>query len=135
MPVTLRLCLAVVSATLLLVLPALAFQWPLSEEAIRDAYFIGQRHDGTYPRILNKYLKRLPPPKTGPYISSITFLTPYIQAVEYSDSAIGIYSAQRALQDHRGHREFVEIFVDIQLTDSYGPLIVPPETTRSQRFS
>lgn len=110
----------------------MAFQWPLSDEAIRDAYFIGQRHDGTYPRILNKYLKRLPPPKTGPYISSITFLTPYIQAVEYSDSVIGNYSAQQALQDHRGHREFVEIFVDIQLTDSYGPLIVPPETTHSR---
>jgi hypothetical protein len=132
MPVTLRLCLAVLTATLLLVSTALAFQWPLSEEAIRDAYFIGQRHDGTYPRILNKYLKRLPPPKTGPYISSVTFLTPYVQVVEYSDSVIGNYSAQQALRDQRGRGEFVEIFVDIQLTDSYGPLMVPPKTTRSR---
>jgi hypothetical protein len=132
MPMTLRPCLAVVTATLLFAASASAYQWPLSDEAVRDAYFIGQRHDGTYPRILDKYIKRLPPPKSGPDISSVTFLTPYIQAVEYSDSVIGNYSAQQALQDHRGRDEFVEILVDIQLTDSYGPLIAPPDTTRAR---
>jgi hypothetical protein len=109
-----------------------AFDTPLSDQAVREAYFLGQRHDGTYPNILGAYIKHLSSPKSGPYISSVTFLTPFIQLVEYSDSFIGNYSAQQALLDHRGHEEFVEIFVDIQLTDSYGPLIVPPATTRSR---
>src|SRR5467141_4279303 len=107
-------------------LPASAFDVPLSDEAVRDAYFLGQRHDGTFPAILGKYVRNLPLPKSGPYISSVTFLTPFIQLVEHSDAYIGNYSAQKALLDHRGQEEFVLIFVEIQLTDSYGRLIPPP---------
>src|SRR5229473_5319202 len=113
-------------------LPASPFYTPLSDQAIREAYFLGQRHDRTYPSILGKYIKNLPPPKSGPQISSITFLTPFIQLVEYSDGYIGNYSAQKALLDHRGQEEFVLIFVEIQLTDSYGRLIPPPANWRSR---
>src|SRR5260221_14713159 len=116
-------------------LPASPFYTPLSDQAIREAYFLGQRHDGTYPSILGKYIKNLPPPKSGPYISSVTFLTPFIQLVEYSDGYIGNYSAQKALHDHRGQEEFVLIFVEIQLTDSYGRLIPPPPNIRIDRKS
>src|SRR5260370_13890084 len=107
-------------------LPASPFYTPLSDQAIREAYFLGQRHDGTYPSILGKYIKNLPSPKSGPYISSVTFLTPFIQLVEYSDEYIGNYSAQKALRDHRVQEEFVLIFVEIQLTDSSVRLILPP---------
>src|SRR5216683_5766274 len=101
-------------------LPAYPFYTPLSDEAIREAYFLGQRHDGTFPAILGKYVRNLPLPKSGPYISSVTFLTPFIQLVEHSDAYIGNYSAQKALLEHRGQEEFVLIFVAIQLTDTYG---------------
>src|SRR4029077_13613160 len=107
-------------------LTASSFDTPLSDEAVRETYFLGQRHDGTFPSILSKYIKNLPPPKSGPYISSVTFLTPFIQLVEYSDGYIGNYSAQKALHDHRGQEEFVLIFIEIQLTDSYSRLIAPP---------
>jgi hypothetical protein len=107
-------------------LPALPLNTPLSDQAIREAYFLGQRHDGTFPSILGKYIKNLRPPKSGPYISSVTLLTPFIQLVEYSDGYIGNCSAQKALHDHRGQEEFVLIFVEIQLTDSYGRLVPPP---------
>ena len=127
-----RSLLATFLAALLVAMPTAAFQSPLSEESIRDAYFLGQRHDGTFPSILGKYVKLLPSPKSGPHISSITFLTPFIQLVEYSDGYIGNYSAQKALLDHRGQEEFVLIFVQIQLTDSYGRLIPPPANWRSR---
>jgi hypothetical protein len=107
-------------------LPATPFQTPLSEESVRDAYFLGQRNDGTYPSILSKYIKNPAPPKSGPYISSITLKTPFVQLMEYSDAYIGNYSAQKALLDHHGKEEFVLVFVEIQLTDSYGRLIPPP---------
>ncbi len=127
-----RSLLATFLAALLVVMPTAAFQSPLSDESIRDGYFLGQRHDGTFPSILGKYIKLLPLPKSGPQISSITFLTPFIQLVEYSDGYIGNYSAQKALLDHRGQEEFVLIFVEIQLTDSYGRLIPPPANWRSR---
>ena len=115
---------AVLLSALFLSSPSLAFNTPLSDEAIRQAYFLGQRHDGSYPRLLEKYIKLLPPPQTGPYISSVSFHTPFIQAVARSDAYIGNYSAQQAELDHRAKgKETVQIFVDIELTVSYGPLI------------
>ena len=64
---------AVLVSGLLLAPPSLAFLMPLPDQAVREAYFLGQRHDGTYPRLLQKYTKFLPPPKTGPYMSFIAF--------------------------------------------------------------
>lgn len=122
--------------TLLLIfsvsLPASPVNTPLSDEAVRDAYFIGQRHDGTYPGILSNYIKNLPRPKFGPHISSITLKTPFIQLVEYSDHFIGNYNAQQALLDHRDQQEFILIFIAIQLTDTYGRLMPPPPNWRSR---
>jgi len=59
-------------------LPASAINTPLSDEAVREAYFLGQRHDGSYPSLMGNYIKRPPAPKSGPHIFSITFLTPFI---------------------------------------------------------
>lgn len=71
---------------------------------------------------LNKYTKLLAPPKTGPHISAISFLTPFALLVQYS-SQQSDYSAQRAALDHKAHDENVEIQVEIQLTG-------PPTTIR-----
>jgi hypothetical protein len=123
---------SVLAAAWLLTPSSFAFDNPLSDQAVREAYFLGQRHDGTFPSILGRYTKRLPPPKSGPYISSVTFLTPFVQLVEHSDSYVGNYSAQQAALDHRGQLEFVKILVDIQLTDSYGQFISSPAASRSR---
>jgi hypothetical protein len=112
-------------------LPASPFDTPLSDEAVRETYFLGQRHDGTFPSILSRYIKNLPPPKSGPYISSVTFLTPFIQLVAYSDGYIGNYSAQQAALDHRSQREFVHIVVAIQLTSTYGAFLATEAGSRS----
>ena len=109
-------------------LPASPFDTPLSDEAVREAYFLGQRHDASF---LGNYIKFLPRPKTGPHISSVTFLTPFAQLAQISSSYVGSYSAQRALLDHRGLQESVKITVEIYLTNSYGAMIPNPESSRS----
>lgn len=130
---SLRSCLAVFAASLLFVPLSSAFQSPLSEELVREAYFLGQRHDGTYGRLLGKYMKSLPAPRTGPYISSIAFNTPFLQMVAYADKYVGNYSAQQAQIDYRKKgEEFVEVTVEIQLTESYGQMIVVPANTGSK---
>ncbi len=103
---------SVVAAVLLLTPYSFAFDTPLSDQAVREAYFLGQRRDETMATLLNKYTKPLPPPKTGPYVTSITFLTPFALLVQHST-------------------EFVRIMVQIQLTDSYGAYIVRPTGPRS----
>jgi len=130
MPSFARPCLALLTGALLVVPSSFGFNTPLSEQAVREAYFLGQRRDESMYAFLNKYTKLLPPPKTGPHISAVSFLTPFALLVQYS-SRQSDYSAQRAALDHKGHDEVVEIQVDIQLTQSYGAMIATPTHSRS----
>jgi hypothetical protein len=108
-----------------------AFDTPLSDQAVREAYFLGQRHDETMAALLNKYTKFLPAPKTGPDVASVTVFTPFALLVRQSSQHPSGYSAQQAALDHRDQPEFVRIMVQIQLTDSYGAYIVRPTGPRS----
>jgi hypothetical protein len=133
MPTRARSFAAFVLAALLASPASFAFKSPLSDEAVREAYFLGQRHDGSFPRLLDKYSKSVPAPKSGPYIRSIRFLTPFAKLVQYSDAFVGNYSAQQAALDHRSSQETVEISIEILLTESYGPIIADPASPRSDR--
>lgn len=115
--------LSILIAATLLAPPIRAFQSPLSDESVREAYFLGQRHDNSFEILLDKYTRHLASPKSGPYISSITFLTPFMMAARLSSSHTGNYSAQQAALDHRDRPEIVQIGVQIQLTESYGPFV------------
>lgn len=119
------------AAALFVAAPGFSFDLPLSGEAVREAYFLGQRHDGSSGRILENYTKHLPPPKSGPYISSVTFFTPFAQLLQFCDRYFANYSAQQAQLDHRGQPDFVKILIQIQLTDSYGRLMIDPVHERS----
>lgn len=116
-----------VAALLLTPLPSFTFSTPLSDTAVREAYFLGQRRDESLARFLDKYAKHLPPPETGPYISSITFFTPFALAAQLSSQHTSGYSAQQAWLEHRGPKERVRIIVQILLTDSY-PAYIPRPT-------
>jgi hypothetical protein len=112
-------------------LSAFAFQTPLSEEAVREAYFLGQRHDESVPRTLEKYTQYFAIPDYGPQIVSVTYLTPFAQAVLASSNHVGNYSAQQAELDHRQQRETVQIQVSIRFTDTY-PALIPSATSGSR---
>ena len=114
-----RPSLALLTAIILLSAPTLAFDTPLSDTAVREAYFLGQRHDDSLGKLMDKYVLYLEPPKTGPYIQSVSFLTPYILTALYSSQQVSIYSAQQAQLDHLKTPEVVRVTVQIFLTDSY----------------
>jgi hypothetical protein len=124
--------IASVFLALLLSTPSsFAFDTPLSDQAVREAYFLGQRRDDTMASFLNKYTKFLSPPKTGPHIYSVTFFTPFALLVQQSSQHTSGYSAQQAALDHRDQPEFVRVVIQIQLTASYGAYIVRPTGSRS----
>lgn len=116
-------CPAVLATVLFIAPPPLAFETPLSSEAVREAYFLGQRHDGSYEKLLGEYIKQLPPPDAGPYISSIEFSTPFLQMVEYSSRQSNYSAQQAALDYHRFGKEIVRVVVEIRLTKSYGQFV------------
>jgi hypothetical protein len=121
--IPLRGLVAFLMALSLLTEPVFAFYTPLSDEAVREAYFLGQRRDESMATFLAKYIHELPPPDFGPHIASITTYTPFAQAVLWSSQQTANYSAQRAQIDHRRQTEIVQILVAIRFTDSYGPFI------------
>ncbi len=130
MPSPLRACVALLTGTLLLVPPSFAYSTPLSDQAVREAYFLGQRRDESMAAFLDKYRKVLPRPKTGPHISAVTFLTPFALLVEHSSRQAN-YSAQQAALDHKAQDEAVEIQIEILLTQSYGAILTTPTHSRS----
>jgi hypothetical protein len=103
-----------------LIPPALAFDAPLSPEAVRDAYFLGQHNDQSILSFFSQYVKTLPAPDKGPYIAEVEFYTPYTQIVEASRRRSGSYSVQQAEQDYRHHDDKLYVRVRIDFTDTYG---------------
>jgi hypothetical protein len=130
MPPALQSLLALGFTAFLLPTPASAFYTPLSDQAVREAYFLGQRHDESTTRALNRYTKLLPAPTNGPQIAAISFLTPFALVVQYS-SLQSDYSAQQAEKDHDPDKEVVSIQIEIALTPSYGPFLTKPTGSRS----
>jgi len=120
MPSSLRSSFAAFATLLLFVPFCFAFHSPLSDEEIRDAYFLGQRNDEATARAFLSYLKMLPAPKSGPYISEIEFYTPYSQLVERSRLHSVGYSAQQAGKDYRATSDSIYIRVRIDFTSTYG---------------
>ncbi|MDP9339459.1 MAG: hypothetical protein M3P45_11375 [Acidobacteriota bacterium] len=112
-------------AIVLLAQPLFAFQSPLSDESLRQAYFLGQRRDGSLERLVESYSRHFTPPKTGPYISAVILATPFLVAAQSSSAQVANYSAQQAAADHRkAGEEMVQVTVEIQLTPSYGQFLL-----------
>ena len=106
---------------LLLLLPqCVAFEIPLTEQTIREAYFIGQHHDASTESALVPYIRHLAPPKKGPYISEVRLFTPYAQVIDSSNSQSGGYSAQQAAADYHSRSDTILVRVRVEFTATYG---------------
>lgn len=112
----LRFLSCLLTAVLVLPSPARAFDTPLSDTAVREAYFLGQRRDNTLTKFFDNYKKHPPAARSGPTITSVTFLTPFALVVQRS-SQQGMYSAQQAEQDHRNMGESVRVIVQFAYMD------------------
>src|SRR6202035_692729 len=131
MPKPSRPFLAVLLALFVVAPESFAFNSPLSEEAIRDAYFLGQRRDESTARFLAKYKQPLSVPKTGSYIAAAELLTPFARVVLVSSQQTMGYSAQQAEAEYRGKEETVVMSIEVLLTSSYGRLTTRPPSELS----
>lgn len=108
------------AASLLLTPYSFAFDAPLSDQAVREAYFLGQRRDERTAEFLDKYRRHLSVPEAGPWISTVEFFTPFAEAVELSRQRSFGYSAQDAAQDYRKNGDRLRVTITIEFTDTYG---------------
>ena len=122
MRLTIRRMFVVATPLVLLTSVCLAFELPLSDQSLREAYFIGQHHDASTEAALKRYAQHLPVPQKGPYISEIRLLTPYAQVIDVSNSQSSGYSAQQAAADYRTRTDTILVRVRIEFSATYGLL-------------
>ena len=116
-----RLGLAIPAAALLVTSGSFALEVPLSDEAVREAYFLGQRRDDRTAECLETYRKYFPAPKSGPHVFVVELFTPYAQAVEASTKHSIGYSAQQARLDYQARGDSLRVGVYVRYTGTYGP--------------
>lgn len=104
--------LTALSVGLTLVFPAWAYDVPLSESSIRDAYYLGTRATTLGPDFLREYTQNLPKLKVGRYTSVIRLETPFSQIAAASAKKLG-YSAQDAVKEFLGRPLAFRILMDI----------------------
>ncbi len=115
-----RIYLALLVSLCLSVLSVSAFNIPLSDQAVREAYFLGQRNDQSTLSFFNSYLRLLPKPDKGAFIAEVEVYTPYVQVVETSRRHSVGYSAQQADKDYRHHNNRIYVRIRIDFTPTYG---------------
>jgi hypothetical protein len=112
---------------LLFVLPAFAFDDPLTSTTIRDAYMLGNRKDFKTAEFFARYKHVLPAPETEPHVAAISVETPYGQIVELGEAALNT-DIQGAEEEWTGKTFPFIVRVGVDLTDTYpGP---PPWNPR-----
>lgn len=84
--------------SVILALPASAYDPSLSEEAIREAYFLGARQGGLGAEFLAHYSHTIPEFSVGAYVSLISVSTPFAQVALHASRTMN-YSAQDAVKD------------------------------------
>jgi hypothetical protein len=103
---------------LLIALPALAYQYPLSSSDIRNAYLLGYAKDQNTTSFFAQYVTQLPMPETGPHVATIALKTPYAQVVELGQSAVNA-DVQGAEEELANTKFPLLVSVGIDLTPTY----------------
>ncbi len=97
---------------------AFAYDHPLSDEAVRDAYFVGQDVK-TVNTFLAQYTQHLPVPRSGPHVAEIALSTPFAQVVEVSAQHSVGYSDLQAAEDYRKRGDSIAVRVKVFFTPTY----------------
>jgi hypothetical protein len=95
-----------------------AYSHPLTDEAVRDAYFLGQDSERSA-TFLADYLQSLRLPDRGPHVAQIELSTPYALVVRTSQQHPTGYSAQQAAADYKQRGDYILVRVQIMFTPTY----------------
>jgi hypothetical protein len=92
--------------------PAVAYDYPLSSSAIRDAYFLGIRQGGLTPQILRPYSQFVRELHEGGCTTEIRLETPFLEVVAYA-AGVPNYSSQDAVKDFYDKPMKFRVFLNI----------------------
>ena len=132
MKASVRLMLAILVVAAIAAQPLIAFDYPLSSKAIREAYFLGAGDAGKRAEFFGKYTKQFPIPTTGPYVALIEFETPFVVIAERISQNVSNYFAQDAEEEFLGKPAICRVRVQIYFGGSYG--LQSPSLQPTTRF-
>ena len=112
-----RCGLSVLLLALTIAQPAFAYNYPLSPEAIREAYFLGKGDPNKRAAFISKYTRQLPAPKKGADVGAIQFETPFVMIANQVSRSVPNYFAPDAEQDFLGKPEICRVRVFIYFTN------------------
>lgn len=95
-----------------LAFPAHAYDFPLTEISIRDAYFLGARQTSLGADFLAAYTRTIPELHVGGYKSTVTIETPFTQVAILTSKKLN-YSAQDAARDFSDKLFSFRVHMDI----------------------
>jgi hypothetical protein len=116
---TARWVLFVLLPAILIAQPALAYDYPLSPEAIREAYFLARASLDKQQAFFEPYRHVLPIPKSGPHVRLIELETPFACLVDAIARAPMGYHAPDAEKDYLGKQGQFRVHVEIAFTATY----------------
>ncbi len=102
----------VILLLLVLAMPAFPYEYPLTPEAIRDAYMLATSPGATSPKFLSEYRHMIPELKVGTYTSIVWIETPFTRVVDHSRLQLN-YSAQDAVKDFLHKPARFHLYLDI----------------------
>jgi hypothetical protein len=125
--VTLFLCIAG-SAT------SLAYEVPLTSQALHEAWILGQRNDQATANFLSPYLKQIAEASEVPHIAEIEILTPFAQVVDLSRRFTSGYSEDQAAREYHQRGDTVVVRIVLMLPAAYPkPEPAPDQPPASQQ--
>jgi hypothetical protein len=105
-----------------LMAPVFAYEYPLSSESIREAYFVGNRRSDKAADLIGQYVHTFPVPQSGPHIAEIQLLTPFVQIVQRARQ-VQDYTSQDATQEFLDKTTVLRVLVKIYFTPSYNAIL------------
>lgn len=117
--------LLAIIASLAIAVPAAAYDYPLSANSIRDAYFLGRRQGGLSPQVLAPYSQFVSDLHQGSCTSEIRIHTPFLQIAAYA-GGVPNYSAQDAAKDFYDKPMKFRMFLNL----CYMRMAPPPNSIR-----
>ena len=91
---------------------AWGYDFPLSESAIRDAYFLGSEGPGQGRAFLGEYTHAVNELKVGACTSAVSVETPFAHVAVHASKTVN-YSAQQAVKEFLGKPAVFRMHVDI----------------------
>jgi hypothetical protein len=91
---------------------ACGYDFPLSESAIRDAYFLGTKGPSQGSIFLGEYIHAVNQLKVGACTSEITLETPFAHVALHASKAVN-YSAQDAVKEFLGKPAVLRVHLEI----------------------